>query len=801
MSRYPGSESAGLALSCEFDDLSDPSYTVCGFTADLQYPPKPEGIRLIPADPWPKEWASAKAQPKKGAKMEKLANVVQTRRIIGLGVIALLAGLLCLISLSVGQDAISASESAGIGSSGLSAGSAETVAGPSLACCGDLAHRPSGVAAGTTFTFAQASDPATLDPALAEDGDSLMVTSQLYETLVAYEEGGTIPLPGLAQSWTVSQDGLTWTFNLRSGVTFHDGSVLDADAVAYNLERWWDPAHPYHNGGFVYFEILFGGFKGDPGCLLHNVSTAGTDQVLLTLSEPHSSFPSILAFGAFAIASPLAIQTGELGTNPVGSGPFKFVEWLPGQHVELAANPTYWGEQPLLQDLVFVPIGDDGERLAALQADLVQGTTVSSSYVPTARLDSNLKVLWRPSLNVGYLGINRGRGPLAQPLVDQAIAYAIDRSSLIDQHYNVDADSAQVASQLVPPVVWGHKDDLVDYPYDPVQARLLLEQAGYPNGFTTTLWLRNVVRSYLPDPVGVAQAIQADLADVGISATVIVTDSSIFLGKVYAGEADLFLLGWMADYPHPENFLSPILCDTYLAYGPRDGVLCDQLDAAQGIFDFDTLLGIYRWANQRVHDTLPVVPIAHVRNALILRRNVVGLTPSPLGLELFADVFFAGSGADAWVEVVPDAAATLVYTDAQGGSAVIEVPAGAVAETVTLVYTFLERPTEPSVLPFAGHAFRLEAYRNGELIPGFAFAEPVTVTIHYPQADLICLNENTLELRYWDGVSWATDGISLVERDTGNNRLVVTVAHLSQFATFAEERECVHLPLVLRSAP
>ena len=201
----------------------------------------------------------------------------------------------------------------------------------------ELSH-PAEAVAGGTFTFAISSDPVGLDPSQVFD---FLISNQIYETLLDLQPGGTLVIPGLAERWSVSPDGLTWTFQLRSGVKFHDGTDLDAAAVVYNFERWWDPAHPYHDGAFDYFEYMFGGFRGDPDCLLSGLTTIGADQVQMALTRPHSPMANTLAMDAFAIASPLAIQAGTLSTVPVGTGPFTFMSWLPYDQIRLVANTQY----------------------------------------------------------------------------------------------------------------------------------------------------------------------------------------------------------------------------------------------------------------------------------------------------------------------------------------------------------------------------------------------------------------------------------------------------------------------------
>jgi peptide/nickel transport system substrate-binding protein len=652
------------------------------------------------------------------------------------------------------------------------------------------------LSANGTFTLALAADAWTLDPAAAADGVSWLVTDQIYDTLVNYQPGGTLPVPGLAQSWSVSPDDLTWTFTLRPGVKFHDGTAVDAAAVVYNLVRWWDPAHPYHQD-FEYFATMFNGYKGDAGCLINGVAAVGAGQVRIVLSRPYSPLLSTLAMSPFAIASPAAIQAGTLATRPVGSGPFRFVAWVPGDQIRLAGNAAYWQGAPLLESLVFQVIADENARLAALQAGTAQGATMDWSYLPTVTLDANLKVLWQPALNTSYLGINRAHGPLGNSLVRQAIAHAIDKQSIVDQLYNRDAEGGQVATQFLPPAMWGRDESLADYAYDPTLARSLLTQAGYPAGFDTTLWVIPVNRWYFPDRLELATRLQADLQAVGITATLVTKyDWPTYLDKVANGEADLFMLGWGSDNGHPDNFFYPNLCDSYLRYGPRDDALCALLEAAWAEDDLPTLLDTYEWASQRVHATLPLLPIGHARTAWVLRRNAFGFEPAAFGAQPFRTLFLA----DAWADVPPGAAASLVYTDTQGSRTVVQVPAGAVPETTTLAFAAVE--TVPAGPAFsAGHGFLLAAYRDGQELPGLTFDPPLTVTIEYSDADVASVAEDTLALCFWDGAQWSTDGITVVERDVEDNQLVVTVAHLSRFALLARGRYQGSLPVILRNWP
>jgi ABC-type transport system substrate-binding protein len=316
------------------------------------------------------------------------------------------------------------------------------------------------------------------------------------------------------------------------------------------------------------------------------------------------------------------------------------VDWVPGEHIRLAANSAYWGTGPQLDHLVFQVIDDEPERFSALQSNAVQGAgDLSPSHVSSAALDANLKVLWRAPTDVGYVGINRIHAPLGNLLVRRAIAHAIDKRAILQEHYNLEAEIGQVATQLLPPVMWGHDPDLVDYAYDPALARTLLAQAGLGGGFTTTLLLLPFERGYFPSPSDIAETIQADLQSVGITATLVSHDWPTYHQIVSGGEADLFMSGWMPDYGHPYSYFGPILCSGQ-ALGPQDDVLCGQVWASLAEHDFDALLAIYQGASQRVHATMPLLPIARSRDAVVVRSNVAGAVPAPLYAASLKDLHF-----------------------------------------------------------------------------------------------------------------------------------------------------------------
>jgi peptide/nickel transport system substrate-binding protein len=471
----------------------------------------------------------------------------------------------------------------------------------------------------------------------------LQITAQIVETLVTYGLNDSTPAAGLAESWSVSADGLTWFFSIRNGVTFHDGTPLSAAAVAFNLQRQWDPGHPYHNAAFEYFEAIFGGFRGDPACLITDIASPDVQTLRITLREPFSPLPSVLASPWLAIASPAAVVAGSMDQHPVGTGAFRFTSWSAGDQIRLDANTNHWRGASQIDSLTFKIIPDAAARLAALQANAIQvNADVVANQLPAIQSDARLRAVFRPSAVTWFLGINRdATAPLGNALARQAMAHALNKAGFVSGYVT---PGAQLATQFVPPVIWGRDPTIIDYSYDVGQAQALLAQAGYPTGFSTTLATRATASS-MPDTLAAANAIKADLAAAGIQVGVHVYDNATFRQKLNNGELELFLLGWGADYLHPANFLADVLCILYPHwFGPRDDGLCLATAQARYATSFTEQLARYQWASRRVFDTLPLIPLMHSRSIRAERREVLGIITYPA-----EDIYRTATYAAAWV--------------------------------------------------------------------------------------------------------------------------------------------------------
>ena len=492
-----------------------------------------------------------------------------------------------------------------------------------------------------TLVFGRGGDSTSLDPSRVTEGESFKVTVNLYETLLNFGEQDTTINPGLATEWEPSEDGLTYTFKLREGVKFHDGTDFNADAVVKNFERW-------ANGDaekFPYYSSMFGGFKGDEGHVIDSVTADGDNTVLIKLTRSQAPFLKNIAMSMFAIASPTAFELGDdqFERNPVGTGPFKFVEWKPNETITIEKFDDYWDEGlPKLKKIIFQSFPDNSARLNALMAgdiDLADG--INPSDGKSIEDNEKLQLFERPSMNVGYLGLTVTRPPFDKKEVRQAINYAIDKQSIIDSFFE---GRANVAKNPMPPSISGYNDDVEGYEYNPEKAKELLKSVGLEDGFEMDLWAMPVPRPYMPDGKKVAEVIQKNLADIGITAKIVSHEWATYLDLASKGDADAFMLGWTGDNGDADNFLYTLLdkdtigSNNYTYYS--NDKLHDILIAAQTEVDEEKRNELYKEAQLIIHEDAPWVPLAHSTPLLGGAKNLSGFVPHPTGSDLLSNVEF-----------------------------------------------------------------------------------------------------------------------------------------------------------------
>ena len=386
--------------------------------------------------------------------------------------------------------------------------------------------------------FGAAGAPDLFDPLYASDGETFRVVRQMTEGLVTFKQGTADVEPALAESWEQTPDGLTWTFKLRDGVTFHDGTPLDAEAVCFNLDRMYNQTGAGASQA-VYWSDTMGGFKGQVSetgeavpSVYESCTAAAPDSAVIQLTRSTSKFPAILGLPSFSIQSPTALTEynaddvvaegdsfvfPEYATShPTGTGPFKFEAYDKANNtVTLVRNDDYWGETAKSKTLIFKIIPDETARRQELQAGTIDGYDLPNPADWDALEADGFNVEIRPAFNILYLGINQKVNPALSDLkVRQAIAYALNRQQFVDSQL---PEGAQVAPIFYPESVDGWTDDVEKYDYDVQTAKDLLAEAGQSNLTLNFWWPTEVSRPYMPDPKAVFTAFKADLEAVGIT--------------------------------------------------------------------------------------------------------------------------------------------------------------------------------------------------------------------------------------------------------------------------------------------
>lgn len=499
---------------------------------------------------------------------------------------------------------------------------------------------------GGTLIYARGADSISLDPINVTDGESIHVSEQIFETLFAYDNNLKLQ-PKLALSYKTQSDGLTWDITLRKGVKFQDGTPFNAQAVVFNFERWMDPQNQYHQGTFPYYTFLYGGFKGDPKAKIQYVKALDDNTVEFKLTEKIAPFISYLAIPMFGIASPAAIQKygADFGQNPVGTGPFKFDSWTKNDKITLTANKDYYVKgQPYLDKVIYRVIPDNSARVTALQSgevDMIDG--MNPDDAKSLESNNQYQVVKRPSFNVGALNFNTQMKPFDNAKVRQAVSMAINKKELVNAFYG---GYAQTAKNPIPPSLWGYNDKIKDYKYDVKEAKKLLAEAGFPNGFKTEIWTMSNPRPYMPQPVKIAEAIQADLAKIGIDAQVKTFEWATYLQKTSNGEDPMALYGWTGVMADPDNFLFPNLSATNAVkptasnrafYVNQD--FTNLLQQARVTFDQNKRIELYQKAQDIFHQDAPWVTIAHTTPPMGLAGYVTGYKAHPMEQDNLAVVY------------------------------------------------------------------------------------------------------------------------------------------------------------------
>ncbi len=500
------------------------------------------------------------------------------------------------------------------------------------------------------LVYGSGGEPVNLDPGNIEDGNSTIVQEQIYDRLIDFKSGSSDLEPGLATEWNPSEGGKVWTFKLRSGVKFHDGTDFDAEAVRFNVDRWWNPDSDfgYRDAGktYIIWNNLFGGFKGSPGSVVQDVVVEGKDSIKFVLKQPLAIFPAIIASGYFGIASPTAIKKagasyGTPSSLAVGTGAFVFKEWRTGDQIVLSKNPNYWKKGiPKSEQLIFRFITAPAARLAQLRAGTIDMTVdLTPDQMPEVQRDANLDAVFRPSFNVGYLALNPSYEPLQKREVRQAIALAINRREIVKAFWG---EMGETTPHFTPPLQKEFQSEKVTaYPYNPPVAQQVIADAGYPKGFDLQLWYMPVSRPYFPTPKQTAEAFAAELSAIGIKVSLQSKDWAAYLSDRNKSPGyQAFMLGWMGDYGDPDSFYYPHFsagATTDLGNWKNEKVF-QLLDRGRATQDKAERIKIYQQVDQILFEEAVRIPIVHSKPLLAKRKRVSGWTPSPLGSESLGEV-------------------------------------------------------------------------------------------------------------------------------------------------------------------
>ncbi|MEW9797494.1 ABC transporter substrate-binding protein [Alteromonas sp. CYL-A6] len=500
--------------------------------------------------------------------------------------------------------------------------------------------------------YCSESNPVYFNPQLDTSSTTTDATShQVYDRLLDFDPDTGRIVPGLASSWLVSDDGLTYTFQLRKNVAFHSTSYFtpsrdfNADDVLFSINRWRLPSHPYHGvsgGRYPYFESL--GLAGN----IASVERINGYRVEITLRHRDSSFLANLATDFSVILSEeYAEQLMTKGMPeridhyPVGTGPFKFIDHRKDHFIRYQRHDAYWQHTDSAQRLIY----DITPRSSLRLAKLITGECDASAFPAQTELDvirnrDNLLLAEKPGLNIGFWAFNTQRPPFDNPDVRRALAFAIDKNTLLEAVY---FGSATRAKTVLPTASWAFQEDADDTAYNPVLARKLLDSAGVEPGFRMTIWAMPVERAYNPNAAKMAELIQRYLADVGIQATIVTYDWTTFRRHLRDGLHDSVLIGWSADNGDPDNFYRPLLSCSAIPSGTNRAMWCNSdydrlINEALQTEDIEKRKRIYQQANRLLYEQLPLVPIAHAYRYQAYRDVLTGMAINPYGGVRFSGV-------------------------------------------------------------------------------------------------------------------------------------------------------------------
>ncbi len=462
-------------------------------------------------------------------------------------------------------------------------------------------------------------DISTFDPAIGYDWQNWSMIKSLFDGLMDYKPGTTELIPDLAESYTISEDGLVYTFKLRPGIKFHNGRDLTATDIKYSIERSVHPETQSTGQGFFWQIKGFDEMASGDAQELSGITTPDDGTVVIELSQPDATFLQIVAINfAFAVPREEIEKYGlDFGRNPVGTGAYKMTEWTLGQRVVFERNADYFRDDAPHLDKIIFEVGQDPSvallRLKRGEVDVLGDPIPSANFLQEKNDPANKGMIVEGGLlHTGYITLNTTEPPFDNKLVRQAVNMAIDKEKVV----RIVNGRGVVANQPLPPAMPAYDTAFEGYPYDPAKAKELLAEAGYADGFETELYAMNTD----PNP-RIAQSFQQDLAAIGIKAEIKALAQATVIDAGGQGTAPMLWSGgmaWIADYPDPSNFYGPILgCGGAVPGGWNWAKYCNEeidalaakADGMAGDDQADARLKLWSEIYSKIMDDAPWVPV------------------------------------------------------------------------------------------------------------------------------------------------------------------------------------------------
>ena len=501
--------------------------------------------------------------------------------------------------------------------------------------------------AGGMLVYGKPKDARTLDPASVDEGNSSMVVTNIFESLLGYKPGTTELVPRLATSMpTISKDNLEITFKLRQGVKFHDGTTLDADAVVFSLKRQNDKTHPFFQYG-PWKDWSSKGWSSTYNSdgsvktlgIVKDIVKVDNSTVKVLLNKPDSTMLYKFALYFTSVISPAAAQKygADFKSHPVGTGPFQFVEWQKDSHVALKRFEGYWGEKAHLNGIIFKVFPDEQARILALkkgEADIIDPP--GPEGMKTIEEDANLKLQQGDILSIGYLALNCESGPLANKQLRQALSFAVDRKAILNSVYG----KTGVYEKLpMPNLLWGYDKSVPDYTFNPEKAKSLIKASGVATPIKLNIMYLPAWRPYNPSGKRVAEIMQAQLKNVGFDVTVQTFDMGTYWDNVDAGKFDVAMTGWTGE-GDPDSFLFSLFTEGYLNSSRwKSKAYVDLVTQAKLVYAIPERAKLYSKAEKILMEEAPVLMLARGVEWRPMNKKVQGYVIYPTGLINLAPVY------------------------------------------------------------------------------------------------------------------------------------------------------------------